>query len=302
MRRIDVLFLSVLLALLAVSGHISAQDAMPSVPRADVLAAMIDTASVRIRAHDTLPLIRVLVPSSFLETQDCMIADAVGSLNPFWDKLEDTLSGGGDDTLHILHVGDSHIHGHIYPLTVRDILSQYVGSRVQYTDMGINGATCATFSTPQHVRDIVSGKPDLLIFSFGTNESHSRAYDASTHYHQMEVLLAMVRTYLPDVPVLLTTPPGSYERVGRGRRAAYRVNPRTAGAAATILRFASDKHLAAWDLYNSCGGASRACLNWYGAHLMQRDRIHYLAEGYTLQGQLLYLAIAKTFNHYVGSN
>ncbi len=301
MRRIDV-FLSALLMLLAVSIRMSAQDAVPSMPRADVLAAAIDTASVRVRAHDTLPLIRVLIPSSFKETHDCMIADAAGSLNPFWDKLEDVLSGVSRDTLHILHVGDSHIHGHIYPLTVRDILMQYAGSMVQYTDMGINGATCATFSTPQHVHDIVSARPDLLILSFGTNESHSRAYDASTHYHQMEVLLSMVRDCLPDVPVLLTTPPGSYERTGRGRRAAYRVNPRTAGAASTILRFASDKHLAAWDLYNSCGGASRACLNWYGARLMQRDRIHYLAEGYTLQGQLLYLAIAKTFNHYVGSN
>ena len=301
MRHIDA-FLSALVMLLAVSIGMSAQDIVPPVPRTDVLAAVIDTASVRFRAHDTLPLIRVHIPSTFKETRDCLITDATGSLIPFWDKLEDVLSGESRDTLRILHVGDSHIRGHIYPLTVRDILLQYAGPKVQYTDMGINGATCVIFSTPQHVQDIVSARPDLLILSFGTNESHSRAYDASTHYHQMEVLLSMIRASLPDVPVLLTTPPGSYERTGRGRRAGYRVNPRTASAAATIQRFASDKHLASWDLYNSCGGASRACLNWYGANLMQRDRVHYIAEGYTLQGQLLYLAIAKTFNHYVGSN
>ncbi len=301
MRHIDA-FLSALLVLLAVSIRLSAQDVVPPIPRTDVLAVVIDTASVRSRAHDTLPLIHAVIPPTFKETHDCLIADASGSLIPFWDKLEEVLSGEPRDTLRILHVGDSHICGHIYPLTVRDILLQYAGPKVLYSDMGINGATCVTFSTPEHMQDIVAARPDLLILSFGTNESHSRAYDASTHYHQMEVLLSMIIACLPDIPVLLTTPPGSYERTGRGRRAGYRVNPRTANAAATIQRFASDKHLASWDLYNSCGGASRACLNWYGANLMQRDRIHYIAEGYTLQGQLLYLAIAKTFNHYVESN
>lgn len=281
---------------------LSAQDVMPAIPAADVLAADVDTALLHFRMHDTLPLISVSIPKTFRNTHDSVLRDPEVVLSPFWDKLERVLSGVSQDTVRVLHVGDSHIRGHIYPNTVRDILTGILGPKINYTDMGINGATCASFSTPQNIRQMADFKPDLLIMSFGTNESHSRAYDTMRHYHQMQDFLSLVREALPDVPILLTTPPGSYERVGRGRRRTYSVNPRTAEAAQTIVRFASDKHLAVWDLYNTCGGASRACLNWFGAHLMQRDRIHYIPDGYALQGELLYQAIAKTFNHYVEPN
>ena len=200
-----------------------------------------------------------------------------------------------NDILRVLHVGDSHIRGHILPRTTGDSLQLAIG-RLTYSDMGINGATCETFSTPERIRDIQAEDPDLLILSFGTNESHNRGYNALRHYQQMETFVRMLRTALPGVPILMTTPPGSYQ----GRRRAYSLNPRTAIAVQTIHRFAHDNGIAVWDLFTIMGGGRRACLNWQSAKMMRPDHVHYTVEGYVFQGQLLYHAIVKAYNDYVG--
>ncbi len=69
-------------------------------------------------------------------------------------------------------------------------------------------------------------KPELLILSFGTNESHNRRYNVNLHYNQMDELVKLLRDSLPDVPILLTTPPGSYESFRqRRRKRTYAINP-----------------------------------------------------------------------------
>ena len=80
---------------------------------------------------------------------------------------------------------------------------------VSYTDVGINGAFCTTFTRPDRIADIAALHPDLLILSFGTNESHNRRYNTMLHYRQMDDLVRMLREKLPNVPMLMTTPPGS---------------------------------------------------------------------------------------------
>ena len=99
--------------------------------------------------------------------------------------------------------------------------------------MGVNGATCLTFTHPGRIADIAAMKPELLILSFGTNESHNRRYNVNLHYNQMDELVKLLRDSLPDVPILLTTPPGSYESFRqRRRKRTYAINPRTVTAAA----------------------------------------------------------------------
>ena len=110
----------------------------------------------------------------------------------------------------------------------------------------------------------------------------------------------MLRDNLLDVPLLMTTPPGSYDSYRKKRRRTYSINPRTAIAVETIRRFADDNGLAVWDMYEAFGGRKRACLNWQEAGLMRPDHVHYLPEGYVLQGELFYQALLKAYNDYVG--
>ena len=116
----------------------------------------------------------------------------------------------------------------------------------------------------------------------------------------MDELVKLLRDSLPDVPILLTTPPGSYESFRqRKRKRTYAINPRTATAAETIRRYAKDHRLLVWDMYDVVGGKHRACTNWTAAKLMRPDHVHYLPEGYILQGNLLYQALIKAYNDYV---
>ena len=146
-------------------------------------------------------------------------------------------------------------------------------------------------------QEIASLHPDLIIVSFGTNESHGRGYKAAEHTRQINELVRLLKEYCPNTAFLLTTPPGSYLRYRRK----YSINPRTEQAAMTITDYAKQNNLAYWDLYNIVGGRKSACLNWTNNHLMQRDHIHYNADGYRLQGNLLYEALIKAYNDYVAN-
>lgn len=280
-------------------GRLCAQDALP-VPllSAEALPAQ-DTLLLRSQHTDTVSIPLVSCPAAFRNLRANELTDSVGILHPFWEKLRLLRTGVATDTLRIVHIGDSHIRGHIFPRTVGEELQRLFGALL-YTDMGINGAFCTTFTRPDRVAAVAALKPDLLILSFGTNESHNRRYNSMLHYQQMDDLVRLLRDSLPHVPMLMTTPPGSYDsQRQRGRRRTYRINPRTETAARTICRYADANGLAVWDLYMIAGGPTRACLNWQEAHLMRPDHVHYLPEGYRLQGELLFEALLKAYNDYV---
>ncbi len=275
-----------------------AQDVLPGCPRLQEVSVDYDTLIVYGQRTDTLPVPCIVLPEAFRQIGENELIDSVGILNPFWEKMRMLRLGAATDTVRIVHVGDSHIRGHVFPRTTGGLLRQTFGA-LSYTDMGINGAFCSTFTRPERIAAIAALHPDLVILSFGTNESHNRRYNPLLHYRQMNELLRMLRSKLPGVPVLMTTPPGSYESFRqRRRRRAYKVNPRTSVAVQSIRRFADANGLAVWDMYEVFGGVRRACLNWQAAGLMRPDHIHYLPEGYALQGEMFYCALLKAYNDY----
>lgn len=278
--------------------RLSAQDPLPVCPVKEKTMHSVKPMKEMKLLYDTI-FVQVDLPVAFKGVGCNEIKDSLGLLSPVLEHLRLIKGGILEDTVRILHIGDSHIRGHIYPQTTGQRLTETFGA-VTYTDMGVNGATCLTFTHPDRLAAIAAFKPELLIVSFGTNESHNKRYNANLHYSQMDELMTLIRSRLPDVPILLTTPPGSYESFRqRRRRRTYSVNPRTATAANTIRKFASDHHLLVWDLYDVAGGSLRACKNWQEARLMRPDHVHFLPEGYILQGNLLYEALIKAYNAYV---
>ncbi len=248
---------------------------------------------------DTIPL-RMYFPAVFTGMATNCIIDSAGQLDGVMETLRLIQADVLSDSLRIVHIGDSHVRGRIYPQTAGKHLSATF-SGIQYMDMGVNGATCLTFTHAERVEAISRLKPDLLILSFGTNESHNRNYSTGTHYWQLDELVKLLRFHLPNVPILLTTPPGSYVYVRKQKRRIYSVNPRTAMAAGTICRYAADHQLAVWDMYSIVGGTRKACINWKAARMIRPDYVHFNTEGYTLQGELLYDALVKVYNQYVST-
>lgn len=299
--RLDDLRLTVccvVFVLLSGLQQLRAQDALPGCPLLDKIMAGCDTLPCYSQRTDTISLPFIALPEAFVQLGDNELIDSVGILKPFWEKLRMLRLGVSADSLRIVHVGDSHIRGHIFPRTAGARLQETFGE-ISYTDMGINGAFCTTFTRPDRIAEIAALHPDLLILSFGTNESHNRRYNSLLHYRQMDELVRMIRDSLPDVPIVMTTPPGSYESFRqRRRRRTYKINPRTAVAVQTIRRFADANGIAVWDMYDVFGGSRRACLNWQEAGLMRPDHVHYMPDGYRLQGEMFHCAFLKSYNDY----
>ena len=273
-------------------SELAAQDRIPACPPPGKKQKTIKPLREMNWANDTVS-VQFSFPAAFRGMGRNEIVDSIALLTPVFERLRQVRAGLSEDTVRIVHIGDSHVRGHIYPQTTGARLIETFGA-VSYIDKGVNGATCLTFTHPDRIAEIAALKPELLILSFGTNESHNRRYNVNVHYNQMDELVKLLQDSLPNVSILLTTPPGSYESFRqRRRRRTYAVNPRTATASETIRR------LLVWDMYDVVGGKRRACVNWTEAKLMRPDHVHYLPEGYILQGNLLYQALINAYNDYV---
>ena len=307
-----VFYIAFLTVLVAMPGY--AQDVLPECPKPDKHSSPVYP------SHEMKQLMQFVsvdspMPAVFRNTTENELTDPAGSLHPFWEKL-----GALDRPVRIVHIGDSHVRGHVFPYVMRCSLEDDFGSKavenipvtyqtsgiaretgsngVVYHILGVNGATCQSFSTPEHIRQIADLHPDLVILSFGTNEAHGRRYNASEHTAAMNYLIEELKASCPDVAFLMTTPPGAYVRNGRRGKI---INPRTPLVVENELKFAREHGIAIWDMYDIVGGKQRACLNWNAAKMYQRDKIHFTHEGYTLQGLLLHEAFIKAYNHYVAT-
>ena len=242
-----------LLCLLLYASGMSSQDKLPQ-KAARNLISRIPKPALKVKwPADTIPYTQLL-PEIFRNVKSNEIVDSTDVLEPVMKQLQEMRLDMEVDTFRILHIGDSHVRGHIYPQSAGLVLTQEFHSLLYY-DMGVNGATCLTFTHPARISAIVEAKPSLLILSFGTNESHGKGYKTNVHYNQMHELIELLKDSLPGVPMLLTSPPGSFERRRLSRRrSTYSPNPRTIMAAKTIREYASRNGLGLGDLYGVVGG------------------------------------------------
>jgi len=268
-----------------------------------------------------------VMPSSFRGIHPNVIQDMAHSLSSFFEKL--SMIQNPADTVktvvRIVHIGDSHVRSHEFTPAFNSRLTEVFGNAAVGTIegyksqgileendssgvichcIGINGATSQNFLDDKYMTQIQQLHPDLIIISLGTNESFS-LYDPASHYDMMESLLSMIKDYCPEASILYTTPPGAYKPVYRRYRKHKRIyrrvirvdeNRNIGKVAATIVQFAANHRVACWDLFNIAGGEKYACKNWLSGNYFQRDRVHFISDGYALQGNLLYEAIMNGYN------
>lgn len=263
------------------------------------------------------------LPATFRQTQANQI---IGSdlLTPFFEKIRKA-----DRPVRVLHLGDSHVRGHVFTVETRQCLEKAWGDSAVYADKityktsalaretgkaglvyhayGINGATYGQFNNEQTLSKFDELNPDLIILSFGTNEAHGRNYTEEWQIQEMDALLASLKERFPAADFLLTTPPGSYWRkrvkktLKNGRKSyvtRHILNEQVEQVANTQVAYGAEHQIPVWDLYHVVGGADYACRNWRNAGLQRSDYIHYTSEGYILQGKLLAEAILKAYYSY----
>lgn len=293
---------------------VRAQDVLPEKAKRDHNSGPVYSSTAMENLMRFIPVSSPM-PSLFKDTIDNVIEDPKGELNPFWEKVTKM-----DRPVRIVHLGDSHVRGHVFPYVVRKLLEEDFGNEavidysvsyqtsgiahetgragIVYHILGVNGATCESFCKPDRISDISALHPDLIILSFGTNEANGRNYRRSDHLLQMSNLVGHLKDKCPDAVFLMTTPPGAYMRSGRRNKV---INTRTPLVVDTEKEFAKTNGMAIWNMYDVVGGKTFACKNWTAAGMFQKDKIHFTREGYTLQGLLLHEAFIKAYNDYLAT-
>lgn len=167
-------------------------------------------------------------------------------------------------------------------------------SGILYHSIGVNGAMYVNYTDEAYVQQLALLKPSLLIISLGTNETFGRRFTSSEFSGQIRQFITLVKKYMPQTCLLLTTPPECYKRTYVKKKRTYVRNENTHRAAQAIVGYAREEGLACWDLYTVTGGKN-SCRKWHSNGLMGRDRVHFTKEGYREQGTLLYRALMQGY-------
>ncbi|MBQ5751176.1 MAG: hypothetical protein IIV86_07600 [Bacteroidaceae bacterium] len=206
------------------------------------------------------------------------------------------------DTTHIIHLQGNNKHTH-EDATLYGASLENGKSGILLHAIGNNSATYECYNRVEEYGAKLSLlEPHLVIISMGTNESVSSRITHEAMYQQIHTLVTDIRTHSPKALILLTTPADNklrkrYRKNGK-RRTHYIVNNRLSTVVEAIKEYGAEHNIAVWDWY-TIGGGEGSCDTWVKENGMRKDHIHYTAQGYALQGHLLYQSILKAYEEYI---
>jgi lysophospholipase L1-like esterase len=164
---------------------------------------------------------------------------------------------------------------------------------ILYHMIGVNGARYDQYNEASLFWQQLPGlKADLYIVSLGTNEAQQAALPASAFSRELTEFIQRLKESSPGACILITTAPDSYKK--------RRFNTVLRDVNTALTTFSNTSYIPLWDLYHITNGYGSA-YSWARRGLMSHDRIHFTAEGYRLQGNLLLIALAKGYNGFVNS-
>ncbi|PZR29594.1 MAG: hypothetical protein DI535_02450 [Citrobacter freundii] len=165
---------------------------------------------------------------------------------------------------------------------------------ILYHTIGVNGARYDQYNiAPLFWQQLPALKADLYIISLGTNEAQRASFFEAMFLKDLEAFLTKLKETSPGAAILITTAPDSYRLKRTSNKVLQSLNK-------SLATYCNKNYIPIWDLYRITNGFGSA-YSWSRRGLMNRDRIHFTAEGYRLQGSLLFNAIAKGYNDYVNS-
>lgn len=160
---------------------------------------------------------------------------------------------------------------------------------VQYHHCGVVGAQFPYFvkNAKLAVAQLAALKPDLIVFSYGSNESYMPNFDPKQYEGGIEQAMKAIRAAVPDVNFLFTTTPDT--------RAGNKTPPHTVAINKSLRSLAERNKAALWDLYTIMGG-DNSVRYWVTKGLARTDKLHFTRAGYKLMGDLFALAFLESYN------
>ena len=157
---------------------------------------------------------------------------------------------------------------------------------IVYNSIGVNGAKLESYlSCDLLEQQLAVVKPDLIIFSIGTNDANVKHFNKEKFYTEYQALIKRTLRAAPHAKILITVPNDAYY---------YKryVNKNTIPMRNEIIKLAKNNNYAVWDFFDIMGGLNSSQL-WYNYGIMKYDRIHFNRDGYLLKGDLFVTAFLR---------
>ena len=160
---------------------------------------------------------------------------------------------------------------------------------IVYHHFGVVGAqfTHLIEKAPWTIEQLQHLKPDIIIFSFGTNEAYNGKLDTLAYTEQVQAFLHKLSIACPQTAIILTTAPDTRSR--------NRIPPMQRPINNQLKTIAAREKLTVYDLNAAMGGWGSLHI-WYKNQLTISDKLHFNAAGYALQGQLFTLSLMQAYN------
>lgn len=174
---------------------------------------------------------------------------------------------------------------------------------VVYDSLGLVGARADRLlnAEPAHMRkQIAHRNPDLLVLSFGGNESANAWLNPDRYERDLEKVVRFMRSAKPEMACLLFGPLDQAERNERGQIVTLPIMPKIVAAQ---RRVAEREKCAFFDAFSAMGGEG-AMAAWQKSRprLGTSDLRHATPAGYEVIGNLYYKAILKAFADYLAAH
>lgn len=159
---------------------------------------------------------------------------------------------------------------------------------VIYHTIGVNGAQMTDYiKYPLFFKQLPILNPDLIILSFGTNESFGKMSDTQ-YIFQLNEFVNHIKAYCKDATILVMTPPPSMFRKSRQ-------NTFVADYSVALMGI---NYLPVWDLYSRMNGDSAIRARGEYASKIARDKVHYTTGGYEAQAQLFVTDFLEAYDNF----
>lgn len=161
---------------------------------------------------------------------------------------------------------------------------------VRFYQCGVVGAqfTHFTKNAGNLLSQIAYLKPNLIIFSLGTNEAYINQLDSIAYILGVGELLKGIQSSCPATAIILTSAPDT--------RSQNRVPPMQSVVNRQLRQLAINNRVNFFDLHRAMGGDG-SLYRWLHADLVLKDKLHFNPRGYGLQGKLLVWSLLNIFRH-----
>ncbi|MFM1791996.1 MAG: hypothetical protein RLZZ252_350 [Bacteroidota bacterium] len=162
-------------------------------------------------------------------------------------------------------------------------------SGVEYQSYGVVGSQFTHFikNAGYAIQQLEYVQPNIIIFSFGTNEAYNGKLIAADYYITVHRFLDSLQQALPNTAIVIAN--------CQDTRSNGKIPPKQKEVNYILRELAYQRGFAYFDL-NSAMGGWNSIYRWQQLGLTLKDRVHFTGAGYSLQGKMIASALLEEYN------